>query len=118
MVITFELTAAHVALARRMCVHWNDEAYDGAPCIGIKRPYGNSDVEGDIYEITTGKRWDYDAHSDLGIEEADFALYEQLMRLHREMDRALEVILVAGSFEPGTYRADNRWTRDWYRVES
>lgn len=34
-----------------MFVQWYDEAYDGAPGINIKRPYGNSDCYYDVIEI-------------------------------------------------------------------
>lgn len=41
----------HVKLLQRMYVHWDSDAYEGAPTIDIKRPYGNSDVLGDVAEI-------------------------------------------------------------------
>lgn len=46
----FYITDDHIKLLKRMYVTWYDCEY-GAPCVDPKRPYGNSDVEGDICEI-------------------------------------------------------------------
>jgi hypothetical protein len=35
--------------------------------------------------------------------------------LHRQMDMALQVVLTAGTFEPGTYECD-KYTSNWKRV--
>jgi hypothetical protein len=46
----FTVTDEHLRLLRRAHVFW-DEAEFGAPSIDPKRPYGNSDVRGDMAEI-------------------------------------------------------------------
>src|SRR5262245_17189804 len=46
----FTVTDEHLRLLRRAYVFW-DETEFGAPGINAKRPYGNSDVYGDIAEI-------------------------------------------------------------------
>src|SRR5215510_593730 len=46
----FTVTDDHLRLLRRAYVFW-DETEFGAPGINAKRPYGNSDVYGDIVEI-------------------------------------------------------------------
>ena len=47
----FEVTEDHLKLVQRMYWQWDDHAYDGAPAVGLKRPYGNSDVMYDIAQI-------------------------------------------------------------------
>lgn len=44
------ITENHIKLLKRAWVSWYECEY-GAPCIDPKRPYGNSDVEGDICDI-------------------------------------------------------------------
>lgn len=57
---TFTVTDDHLKLLRRASVGWSDCEF-GAPEIDPKRPYGNSNVLGDIAEI-------------LGLGEANEAL--------------------------------------------
>lgn len=102
----FELTTDHVKLLRRMYVGWND-AETGAPEIDPKRPYGNSDVPGDVAGILG---WEYDADDDMPTHMEELA-----EALHRDTQLALQVVLTAGSFEPGLYR--RTWPRnDWHPV--
>jgi len=107
----FTLTQQHVDLLHRMNVRWNDEAYEGAPEIDAKRPYGNSDVWRNVAEIIgiapviddDGER-----HWPQGTREA-------CMALHRETGKALQVCLSAKTFEPGEYVADD-YRDNWRRV--
>ncbi len=104
---TFELTADHIKLMRRMYVDWEDCEY-GAPAIDCKRPYGNSSVARDIAEILG---WpDLDLDDELPKRTKDEARY-----IHDQMQDALQIVLAAGSFELGTYRHD-RWSSEWTRV--
>lgn len=95
---SFTVTERHVLLARHMYVGWQD-CETGAPEIDPKRPYGNSDVPGDIHEILTGVMVDNDEVV-LNREQRDGYL-----ALHREMGTALQVFLATGAFEPGDYVA-------------
>jgi len=97
----FTLTADHVKLLRRMCVAWDGIEY-GAPTIDPKRPYGNKDVEQDIHTILTGRD---EPLEDLARQERE-TLQARYRRLHEETKTALQVVLAAGSFEPGEYLAD------------
>jgi hypothetical protein len=103
----FTLTADHVTLLRHMSVGWHGIEY-GAPAIEPKRPYGNGDVEQDIHEILTGRR---EPLEDLARQERE-ALQARYRQLHEETRTALQVVLAAGSFEPGEYMAD-RSSRNW-----
>lgn len=106
----FTLTADHIKLVRAMYVNWNDRGYDGAPEVNIKRPYGNSDVPGDVAELI-GVEQD--------CEEEGFKpeTIDRLMALHKETATALQIILSTGSFETGTYRRPEKYdTKCWVRA--
>jgi len=107
----FTLTQQHTNLLRRMNVRWEDEAYDGAPTIDAKRPYGNSGVWQDVAEITGLAQ----AVDDEGEPHWPQGTRDQCMALHRETEKALQVCLTAGTFEPGEYVADD-YRGNWRRV--
>jgi hypothetical protein len=98
---TFNLTEQHIALLKRAYVDWQDME-TGAPAIDPKRPYGNSDVVGDVATI-------------LSLPEPEGGDYEKLLALHRETQTALQVILQFQSFEPATFVRKERWLR-WERA--
>lgn len=114
----FEVTEQHLKLIKRMWIEWNDQAYDGAPAVDIKRPYGNSDVIWDIAEIL-----------DLCPENPDENCYdegewqgewvhqneEKLLTLHRETAMALQCCICAGKFESGKFVRD---MYEWRPAES
>ncbi len=95
----FELTEDHLKLLQKMEVRWNDECYNGAPAIDIKRPYGNSDVYNDIAEILG---WEI-AETKYGEKELSNAQETKASVLHRETERALQIVLSTRSFVAGTY---------------
>ena len=108
----FQLTEDHIKLLNRMYVEWDDGAYDGAPSINSKRPYGNSSVAYDVYEIIHGKKWDYGEHDEMTEE-----IYEQMLVLHRETATALQIVLCTKSFVPGTYEKTNPYdSLSWRKV--
>lgn len=102
----FTVTEQHVKLLKRAYVSWEDCEF-GAPSIDCKRPYGNSDVIGDMIEI-------------LGIEDAidpegdrNGALERDLKALHLETKTALQIALNTGSLKPGSYTSpkyESNWT--------
>lgn len=97
----FKVTDAHVKLAQRMTVRWWGAEF-GAPGIDPKRPYGNSDVIGDILNI-------------LGLPEPDEipeTLADYCTQLHRSMQTALQVFLSTGRIEVGEYVSD-RYGFNW-----
>jgi len=95
----FELKQEHLKLMKRMFVNWNNEMYQGAPEIDIKRPYGNRDVYGDIAEILG---WELTRTSDdemiMTKEQSSEA-----KKLHEEMGTALQIVLSNTTFETGEY---------------
>lgn len=107
----FTVTADHLRLLRRAYVWW-DETEFGAPMIDAKRPYGNSNVFGDIAEI-------------LDVPESEWADEElnpsldaewRFLRLHVETAIALQIALVTGEFRTGRYVRDDEYDdRSWRR---
>ena len=90
----FTLTSEHVALLKRMLVEWEDEPYDGAPAINSKRPYGNSDVCGDVAEIVGLTP----SEDDDGEKQWPKGTRERCLALHRETEKALQICLTAQVF--------------------
>ncbi len=106
---TFVLTDTHIKLLRAANVSWGDCEY-GAPAIDPKKPYGNGDVINDIAKIIglpVTKSDDGEHHP---------VIAEALKRLHRETEIAFVIVLATGSFEPGTYQADD-YSRNWRKVK-
>ena len=101
----FTLSKDHIKLLRRFQVGWQD-CETGAPEIDPKRPYGNSDVETDMHEILTGKDQP---------DGCPDGKREEYLKLHREMENALQIVLVTGSFKPGKYEADE-YSSNWRLV--
>jgi hypothetical protein len=106
----FTLTAEHVKLLRQANVSWHWTEW-GAPCIDGKRPFGNGDLVRDMAEIlevpTIAVAGDPKA-----ILETDYA---RLHDLYPELCTALQIILSAGTFEPGEFEADY-YRANWRRV--
>ena len=101
----FELTEEHLTLLARAYVRWED-CETGAPAIDCKRPYGNSDVAGDVAEILG---WPIDEQDGLTDEQRDRAL-----EIHSETLTALQIILTARDFRPGVYVKRDRYdARSW-----
>jgi hypothetical protein len=108
---TFTLKPEHIKLLSRASVYFDDSAYDGAPAIDIKRPYGNSGgVEVDVAEILD-RQPPRCPHCGEVLTDAD-AQDEEFKQLHRETADALAVILSARSFVPGVYeKHGGQWRR-------
>jgi hypothetical protein len=106
----FTLTDDHLSLLGRAYVRWED-CETGAPAIDCKRPYGNSNVAGDVARILG---WTVDEDEGLTDDQHDRAL-----ALHRETLTALQIVLVARDFRPGVYVKRDRYdARSWARLGS
>jgi hypothetical protein len=104
----FTLTENHLKLLQKMWVGWLPCEF-GAPEINPKRPYGNSDVIGDIHEILTGT---YSSWEDISEE-----IENKYNKLHKETETALQIVLSTQSFLPGRYRKIHPYGKDWERIE-
>ncbi|KQO42901.1 MULTISPECIES: hypothetical protein [unclassified Methylobacterium] len=83
---TFDLTLERIALIRRMVVAWNP-AGQGAPIVHPDAPYGSTDRDGDIFNVTG---------DDDGADEE-----------HRALGKALAVFLHNAVLKPGRYAYHN-----------
>lgn len=107
----FTVTDAHLKLLRAANVRWED-IETGAPAIDGKRPYGNSDVPRDMAELL-GVEPEGDEYGDA--DELSSGQREELLRLHRETETALQIVLATGAFEAGLYEA-SPYRIDWRRL--
>lgn len=88
----FEVTEAHLKLLRAMEVDWNGAEF-GAPTINPKRPYGNSDVFTDMFEILevvikiNGKKVEFDPDGDA----LPLTVKDELFDLHKDLEVVLEI---------------------------
>ena len=106
----FEVTEQHLKLMRRMNVNYKNHCEFGAPEIDPKRPYGNSQVYYDIGEILDIDATEGDPEDPSFSEEQE----QEMLKLHKETETALQIALATGCFEAGTYEADaysNRWVK-------
>lgn len=109
----FEVTEQHLALLRRMYV---EPLWDCAPQLDVKRPYGNSDVCGDVAAIL-GIHIEKDEGG--WLTSAGKAVTDLMWKLHTEAGIALQIILFTGEFRAGKFfRPDRYDTRTWLRRES
>lgn len=83
---TFDLTLERIALLRRMVVAWNPEG-QGAPIVHPDAPYGSTDRDGDIFNVTG---------DDDGADEE-----------HRALGDALSVFVQNAVLKPGRYAYHN-----------
>lgn len=90
----FVVTEDHLRLVRAMWIDWSDVEY-GAPCVDPKRPYGNSDVEGDVAELLG---WTVDGEDGLTHGQREIAA-----QLHRDTQTVLQILVTLGACKPGTY---------------
>jgi hypothetical protein len=108
----FNLTEDHIKLIRRMNVSYNDHCEFGAPEINPKRPYGNSYVYGDIGEILGMEPTEGDPDDPYFTAEQEAFM----LKMHKETDKALQVILSSGSFSAGWYESE-KYHDKWEAVE-
>ena len=97
---TFTVKDEHIKLLKAARVRWEDCEF-GAPAIDCKRPYGNSDVYGDMAEI-------------LGVPDEPES-YPELLKLHQELEIVLQILIDNLSIEVGTYKQNDRYSDDLWR---
>lgn len=102
----FYLTEDHIKLMKNMYVDWSDSEV-GSPKIDCKKPYGNSEYEYDIAEIL---EWEFNG-------ELNETLIKMAQKLHRETEKALQIVLVTGKFETGVYYLEDEYDRlSWVKL--
>jgi len=112
----FEVTPDHIKLLQAMYVGWN-VSENGAPTIDPKRPYGNSCVTEDIAKILGWKMPDEDGEFTLPEDKDDpfEKVYNQAMKIHKETETCLQILLVNLSIGPGTYEKEG-YGRNWKKL--
>ena len=85
---------------------------EDSPVVNYNRPYGNSDIEGDIAEIL--------GISDNKRHEDDYPWYKPedvkyMMKLHSEMGKVIQIILATGLTEPGEYECEE-YSIQWKKI--
>ena len=105
----FTVTEDHINLLRNAYVDWNGSEF-GAPTINPKRPYGNSDVYSDINRILG-----YRFAPFIGRNAEDFTQrqMEAMYELHSDLETVLQIFLVTGKMEIGTYCSKDNYERNW-----
>lgn len=106
----FTLTSDHIKLIENFNIRWDDSMYYGAPSVDPKMPYGDSMLNESICKILG---WgEPDDEGDLPDRLTDKAL-----KIHREMETALRIVLQHKSFESGEFELVGQFNYfDWTRV--
>jgi hypothetical protein len=113
----FTVTEDHLKLLRHLCdggLYWEPGEGYGAPYFGPKKPYGNSDVPGDVARLLGAPDSDW-ASDEWGNRALRPEAEDRYLRLHVEAGIALKIALATGEFRPGHYTRtarSNYWTRD------
>jgi hypothetical protein len=109
----FTITEDHLKLAKRSHFHHDTSWFQyGAPAVGQKRPYGNSDVVGDISEILG---WDVTTREDDG----DYPVWAKTKALavHEQMATVFQIAACTLKFEVGEYKMLERFkVTSWEKV--
>jgi hypothetical protein len=113
----FTVTDDHLKLLRHICeLYWDPGEGYGAPFIGPKKPYGNSNVPQDVAEIVGApdSDWERDQWDDARLLRADAE--DRYLRLHVEAGMALKIAFATGEFRSGRYTRTNAESNDWQRT--
>lgn len=110
----FTVTDEHLRLLRRAYITWDDAEF-GAPGIDPKRPYGNSNVYGDIAEILDVPESTWTDEELNPLLDAEW----RFLRLHVETAIALQIALATSEFRTGRYVRGGEWDSGrWRRDEA
>ncbi len=104
----FTITEQHLKLIKEM---WLNKTSLNTPQVDLLRPYGNSDVLGDVAHILGVKS-----------DRPDGGFYlqqvEQLETLHSECTTALQICMGLLKFEIGTYQQMEQCdSRGWEKID-
>lgn len=114
----FNLTDKHIKLLRSSYIEFDDNMYCGSAQINVKRPYGNSDVNEDLFRILEPEifeKYNGDMYEIENSDEYD-TISKKLFKIHRETATALQIILRFGEFKPGLFFQDE-YSIEWEKFE-
>jgi len=104
--MTFEITEDHIKLIRNLDVSLNYWGHKyTSPYIDQKRPYGNSNIPGDIGKILGVKE---EGMKPCPFGEEPYEVYtdeqeEMLLGIHAELIHVIDIMFKTGSYELGSY---------------
>jgi hypothetical protein len=118
----FELKEEHIKLLQHMYFQFDESAYEGAPCVNFKRPFGDSDILEDmmhILDFTPSHAEDIcfceeddceNFHEDDELELSESEI-KYLMDIYQGTHIALKIITHLKTFETGKYICNyhNQW---------
>jgi hypothetical protein len=104
----FIVTDEHLQILKMLNVD-----YDRGPEIDRKRPYGNTDYQGDILKAVGEKQTESSDGDEFWTKEQG----NRADKIHREAGMALQIALCTGTFEAGTYEQQKPYhSNSWARV--
>jgi len=121
--VFFTITKEHLKLLPHLNI---DSVKEGAEAEGMdfiyldkRRPYGNSDVFKDMGDILQLKPKRPKGGWKIG-EEIDFTeqQYDWMKKLHNEMRKVLQIMVVTGKAKAGTYMASDAYSDDWKLIKN
>lgn len=112
--VRFEVTENHLKLLERFWFDYNDWTEFGAPEVDPKRPYGNSDVYGDLGEILEIEPEVEDSWGDRYYSKSQ---KEELLAIHKEMTTVLNILtnVAREGVQPGWYVKETPYGNNWKR---
>jgi hypothetical protein len=108
---TFTVTEDHIKLLPHLWFGYDAYTEFGAPEVDPKRPYGNSDVYGDIAELLE-IQGNEDSWGDI---EFTTEQRSYMLRVHRDMETVLNIMVRNNGVEPGVYKA-SIYSQNWSRA--
>ena len=107
----FRVTELHMKLLPQLWFGYDAYTEFGAPEVDPKRPYGNSDVYGDIAEIL-GIVANEDEYGDPVFIQNQM---DEMLTIHKQMTTVLNIMVRNNGVAPGDYEA-SAYGQDWRRV--
>lgn len=113
----FTLTEDHLKLAKRSHFGHDTNWFQfGGAAVGQKRPYGNSDIVGDIIEIlgwSDEKEW----NEEDGYWSFNKQVEEKALAIHSEMATVFQIAACTLSWCAGVYECENDCDQlSWRRI--
>ncbi len=105
---TFELKKEHLTLLSAGIFEFDGGCEFGSVGLDCKRPFGNSDVVGDMGKIF-GYKQDEDGHFTEKQED-------EMIKLYQELGNAMSIIFGTQSFKLGKYKRKDRYSNEWEKV--
>lgn len=106
-----EVTADHLLLLQRLNLGWCSYAYQGAPGVDPRRPFGNGDLERDIADILG---WTLETPATDGPPALSQAQSFECVRLFGELLICLQILTSTLSLQPGRYVRAAKWSHGAY----